>query len=284
MPPPSKDYNIYGKTWRGIGTFSINMQNSKIEWCDHTNNLWWGCEEVHRGCDNCYARVLANRWGKDVWGGELPRERKVNAFKDLATFQRKADLEGVKKTVFVGSMMDVFEKSKPLLNPIDDYASTSDLRIKLFTEFEFNEYPNLIFLFLTKRPSNINKMITEFIKYPLDNIWFGASVVDHKSMMDVSRHMDKVNGNTFWSIEPLLEKINIKEPFSMGIKMPQWIIVGGESGRKKRPFSLEWADQIQSDCAELGIPYFFKQIDKVKSIPEEMLIREFPKEFEKNGM
>lgn len=36
--------------------------NSKIEWTDHTLNLWWGCEKVHSGCKNCYAETFANRW------------------------------------------------------------------------------------------------------------------------------------------------------------------------------------------------------------------------------
>jgi protein gp37 len=44
------------------------MQDSKIEWTDHTANLWWGCEEVHSGCDNCYARVFAKSKGK---GGRM---------------------------------------------------------------------------------------------------------------------------------------------------------------------------------------------------------------------
>ena len=41
--------------------------NSKIEWCDHTANLWQGCTKVLNNplCDNCYANTLANRMGKD---------------------------------------------------------------------------------------------------------------------------------------------------------------------------------------------------------------------------
>ena len=43
-------------------------ENSKIEWTDHTVNLWWGCSKVHTGCKNCYAEKLSNRYGDDVWG------------------------------------------------------------------------------------------------------------------------------------------------------------------------------------------------------------------------
>ena len=27
-------------------------ENTKIEWCDHTVNLWHGCAKVHPGCKN----------------------------------------------------------------------------------------------------------------------------------------------------------------------------------------------------------------------------------------
>lgn len=50
--------------------------NSKIEWTDHTANLWWGCTKVHEGCDNCYAEALDNRYNheKPHWGNEVPRK------------------------------------------------------------------------------------------------------------------------------------------------------------------------------------------------------------------
>lgn len=254
--------------------------NSKIEWCSHTLNLWWGCEEVHRGCDNCYARVLANRWGKELWGGEAPREMKKNHINDLVSMDNKAKAAGESATVFIGSMMDIFEKSKPLLNPLGSFENTGQLRDNLFTSISNGRFQNLIFLFLTKRPSNINKMIPEAWKEnPRDDVWYGASVVDRKSMMDVARHMDKVVGKAFWSVEPLLEEIDITEAFGKYNKKPDWIIVGGESGHGRRPFKLEWAELIRKECERRNIPFFFKQIDKVQTIPEEMMIRQFPKEF-----
>lgn len=38
-----------------------------------------------------------------------------------------------------------------------------------------------------------------------------------------------------------------------------WIIVGGESGPRSRPFDLLWADKVATACAVAGVPYFFKQ-------------------------
>jgi len=38
-----------------------------------------------------------------------------------------------------------------------------------------------------------------------------------------------------------------------------WVIVGGESGPNARPMKLEWALDIQKQCDEQGVAFFFKQ-------------------------
>ena len=57
------------------------MENSKIEWCDHTFNPWIGCQKVSPGCDHCYAEAMMDhRYGKVEWGphGERKRTSAVN--------------------------------------------------------------------------------------------------------------------------------------------------------------------------------------------------------------
>lgn len=49
------------------------MQNTKIEWCDHTFNPWIGCTKVSPGCANCYAAVstrarVLRAAGQETWG------------------------------------------------------------------------------------------------------------------------------------------------------------------------------------------------------------------------
>lgn len=50
------------------------MKGTKIEWCDHTVNLWHGCTKVSPGCANCYAEEMSRRFGKDIWGPGKARE------------------------------------------------------------------------------------------------------------------------------------------------------------------------------------------------------------------
>lgn len=260
----------------------IMASNSKIEWTHHTGNLWWGCSKVHAGCDNCYAEGQANRYGRKVWGNDAPRMATKSVWGDFLKWQAAAHAAGEIHRVFVGSMMDVFEKPMPVVNwqgeeVIDYYKKgkvfTLDLRNRFFTEIVPN-CPNLDFLLLTKRPSNINKYIPEkWLENPPENVMFGASVSDQKTFEDMVYHLKKVNGRKFLSIEPQIDWIR---PTRYQMFEIDWVIQGGESGPRKRPFDIEWARWMRDFCAELGIPYFFKQIDKIQPIPEDLMVRQFP--------
>lgn len=248
--------------------------NNGITWCDATINLWWGCTKVHEGCDNCYAETLSKRWKNDVWGNDKPRKEIRSAWKDLLKYQDLAKEAGEIHRVFVGSMMDIFEKPMPLIDAAIPEYTTGVLRDRLFGEINLCYYPNLLFLFLTKRPSNINKYIPESWKTnPPDNVMFGTSPVNQKTFNDLVGKLMKVNGKRFLSVEPQLDFISIE---TLGFSGINWIIQGGESGHHKRPFNLDWARSMRDECASLSVPYFFKQIDKIQAIPEDLQIRQFP--------
>jgi protein gp37 len=264
-------------------------QNSRIEWCHHTINLWWGCTKINSGCDNCYAETISKRWGKNIWGNDSPRLEITSVWKDLDRFQRLAHQAGEMHRVFVGSMMDIFEKPMPLINSkgtLDNNCNTGNLRFHLFYRIDRGDYPNLLFLFLTKRPSNINKYIfNSWNESPPKNVMFGSSCSTQKILELVLRQLSEVKGNKFLSIEPQLEEISLRREYWKNygeriipkLAIPDWIIQGGESGPHKRPFNIEWARILRDECKLMNIPYFFKQIDKVRPIPNDLLIREFPK-------
>ncbi len=249
--------------------------NSNIEWTNHTANLWWGCTNVHEGCDNCYAEKWANRYGV-AWGNEAPRKEIKSVWGQFLSMQAKAAAENTTHRVFVGSMMDIFEKPMPVINTAGDSMpyQTDTLRRRFFEEIVPNS-PNLMFLLLTKRPSNINKFIlTEWLTEPPKNVMFGASVVNEKTALDVHRHISKVNGRRFYSVEPQLDFIDFsKNDLLTGIS---WLIQGGESGPGKRPFNTDWARHTRDICANSETAYFFKQVDKVQPVPDDLFIRNFP--------
>jgi protein gp37 len=259
-------------------------ENSKIEWTNHTVNLWWGCEKVHAGCDHCYAEYFSDiRYKNGLWGTDNRRLIK-KAFSDLDKFQRIAKAANEYHRVFIGSMMDIFEKSKTLINPLWLHLTTEDLRRQLFAQvrmgYDSGCYDNLILLFLTKRPSNILKMVPDhWIERPPTNIMYGTSASDQETFNTMVKQLLKVPGKHFISIEPQIGFIDISPLKKWERETGQridWIIQGGESGHHKRPFDLQWAYSMRDQCEEMGIPYFFKQIDKVKEIPESLMIRQFP--------
>lgn len=279
---------------------------SKIEWTDYTINPWWGCAKVHTGCKNCYAEYLSEtRYKNGVWGENAPRRAIKSAFLDLDKIQKKAAKQGVKFRVFIGSMMDIFEDSKPLLNPTETEKETGDLRNKLFNGITEGKYPNIVFLFLTKRPENIFGVVPHEWKgenCPPKNIWFGTSISNQETAnLLIPKLLRYKPSNLFISLEPQVGEVSYRwatwhdykdksngtpiihngEPHISfgqydGIKGIGWVIQGGESGSKKRPFNLEWARSMRDQCKIAGIPYFFKQIDKIQEIPEDLMIREFP--------
>lgn len=254
------------------------MKDSKIEWTHHSGNLWHGCTKVHEGCDNCYAETLAKRWGNDIWGNDKPRKEINSFFNELDKFQKTAKEANEMQRVFVGSMMDIFEKPMPLIDSKGNtrHYDTGKIRELFFMNIDFGKYPNLIFLLLTKRPSNINKYIPESWKQtPPENVMFGTSPVNQETANKLIGQLLEVKGKRFLSIEPQLDSINIQGfLFNGGI---DWVIQGGESGHHKRPFNLDWAYYMKQQCEATNTPYFFKQIDKIKEIPSDLMIREFPK-------
>jgi protein gp37 len=58
----------------------------------------------------------------------------------------------------------------------------------------------------------------------------------------------------FISAEPLLGPLIFPSLEDIG-----WVIVGGESGPNARYFNDDWARSIRDQCAEAGVPFFFKQ-------------------------
>jgi protein gp37 len=273
-------------------------ENSKIEWCHHTDNIWEGCDKVHDGCTNCYAEARAIRFKFDIWGADKPRKLIKTGFTNLARLQKKASELNEMHRVFINSLSDVFEKPKPLISSSNEPlgVNTGILRGELFSNISMGMYPNLMFLLLTKRPSNISKYIPEkWLETPPANVMFGTSPCDQKTFDTLWWQLARVNGKRFLSIEPQLAEIILKAYCPSCEKLlagsmshrcgtchsetirPDWIINGGESGKNKRPFDLSWAYTLRDACKTHSVPFFFKQIDKVQAIPDDLLIREFYK-------
>ena len=235
--------------------------NTEISWCDHTSNLWWGCVKVSPGCKFCYADTLDNRYNHDDrhWGPGSSRKLVRSWKKNLNDMRKSAIANNRRETVFVMSMGDIFEDDQPLSNNHDtNWKTINDVRQEFFGMIP--DYPELIFLLLTKRPENIKPMIPFSWTHPKgvpNNVWFGTSIVNQEEVVPRLAALGElpVTANLFVSMEPLLG------PAVLGkmIDVPKWVIVGGESGQKARPMNPDWARNLRDECLAAGIPFHFKQ-------------------------
>jgi len=221
-----------------------------IEWCDHTFNPWIGCTNVSPACDNCYAEALMDhRYGRVRWGAGEDRSRTSESnWNEPKRWDRTAAKAGTRPFVFSASLADVFD------NEVDDRW-----RHDLFALIEAT--PNLVWLLLTKRIGNVLKMTDPGRGHPClpANAAVGATMANQEEY-DRDRmklHEVKVRREplfTFGSFEPLLGLTLIDK------HAPDWIIVGGESGRNARPMELDWARSLRRQSAELGRAFNFKQV------------------------
>lgn len=220
---------------------------TEISWCDHTHNLFWGCMKVSEECKNCYAETFSKRVGKDIWGPSSNTRRWILGEKNWQNpykWNKQAEKEVQFHRVFCSSMSDIYE----------DHPDVTETRNRFFEEV-IPATPWLNWLLLTKRPENILKMSPWGQQWP-DNVWVGTSVGTQARAEERIPELLKVPAVVrFLSCEPLLEEINI----TPWLSQLQWIICGGESGQKHRPFNPDWARSLRTQCLDAEVAYFFKQ-------------------------
>ena len=212
---------------------------SAIEWTDTTWNPVTGCTKITRGCDNCYAERLAERFRG------TPGHPFENGFDLTLRPERLPQPLSWKRPrmVFVNSMSDLFHKKIPVefIDRVFDTMEVADQHI---------------FQVLTKRSSLMKNYLQR--RYGRSavprHIWCGVSVEDHIATARI-RHLQAAPVTVrFLSIEPLLGPVG-----DIDLEGISWVIVGGESGPNARPMKSSWVLDIRDICERKGVNFFFKQ-------------------------
>lgn len=244
------------------------MINSRIDWTDDSFNPISGC--LH-GCEYCYARDIAHRFdgGKKLKYGTrtvldepviIDGKKAAYPYGFTPTFHRYRlnDYIGKKgRNIFVCSMADLFGKWVP-----DCWIE------EVFAACE--KAPQHNYLFLTKNPGRYVELHDKGILLSKKNMWYGTTV----TAPDAVAFFGGEDYQTFWSIEPILEPFG--KSHRIIDRMPGWIIVGAETGRRKDKVVPErkWIENIADECKRNGIPLFMKS--SLADIWGEPLIQEFP--------
>lgn len=211
------------------------MAQSSIEWTEMTWNPTTGCSKISAGCKYCYAEVMSKRlqaMGVEKYKDDFKVRIHPDTLKVPYTWKTS-------KVVFVNSMSDLFHPEVPL-----------EFIKQVF--HVMNDNPQHVFQVLTKRAERLYE-VHEELKWT-HNIWMGVSVEDERVNKRID-YLRKTKARTkFLSCEPLIGPLR-----NMNLDSIDWVIVGGESGRKPRPMDPDWALDIQQQCESADVAFFFKQ-------------------------
>lgn len=272
------------------------MGETKISWTDMTVNPFPGCRKVSPGCQNCYAETMARRL-KAM--GQAKYQAVVDA--NGWTGKVGCNLEAMKvpgkgKRVFVNSMGDPFYEGVSDGDILCAYDEIRNLCLQGHTVQVLTKRPERaasllprINFFNQGRGSLYYGPVypVPFVKL-LTRHWFGVTAENQEwadkripILLDIPSHI------WFASIEPLLSPIDLEQslgkhawerPFPapgdllgspggarrMASKQKwllDWVIVGCESGPRRRPCKIEWVQDIIEQCYAADVPVFVKQID-----------------------
>ena len=277
---------------------------TKIDWADATWNPVTGC--LH-GCEYCYARKIAERFG-GCWHGvgkcHVLDEREI----ECAVFDEPSGYRGKvnpypysfdptfhryrldepqhwkkPRNIFVCSMADLFGEWVP-----DEWIA------EVFRACE--AAPQHRYLFLTKNPGRYCHLERAGIMPKGDNFWFGATF-DHSNWPGHDGQ-HKIPGRTttfalngkmvhdagdfyyphypeknrFISFEPLLYDIGAH----IGSTGAQWHIIGSETGNRKGKAATqrEWVEHIVEYSDRNHIPVFMKE--SLRELMGDDFRQEFP--------
>lgn len=261
---------------------------TRIAWTDATWNPVAGCSPISPGCANCYAARMARRFSGP--GGRyegLVTDGLFNGSIQQANGTGRIPHRWKKpRRVFVCSMGDILHD-----NVTDEWI------VNVWRTMR--ECERHTFQILTKRPERYFALQSRLVDldHPPSNVWLGISCEDQRRADERIPTLLQCAAAVRWvSLEPLIGDIDLFAFLDAPIRnrsflalgsspMPglDWVVVGCETGPKRRPCSLGWIHSIVKQCAATGTPCFVKQIEisgNVSKNPDEWSkwarVRQYP--------
>lgn len=214
-------------------------ESTGIAWTDHTYNPWQGCQKVSPGCDHCYMYRDKRRYGQDP---EKVVRSAPATFRKPLKWNADAKKVGAIRRVFVASWADFFAREA------DPWRAEAWEIIRACD--------SLIFQILTKRHARIADCLPADWGDGWPNVWLGVTGENQEWADRRWAALAKVSAVArFVSYEPAIGPLSI----AAWATVPDWLIIGGESGPHARPFDLAWARSVRDQCASAGVALFFKQ-------------------------
>ena len=271
---------------------------TKIDWCESTWNPVTGC--LH-GCEYCYARRIAERFGANQMPifADYPVLHEPVRCTDTYAYMRDAGISAGKIQPYPFGFLPTFYRYK--LDEPQHWKKPRNVFVcsmaDLFGHWVPDEWiaevlkacdaaPQHRYLFLTKAPyryEKISSLMPSWEEMYLEKsrpvMMFGASATDD-AMMAVA-----YKSNAEWvSVEPILEPIEpewfISSSGSNGdystFRRWEWVVIGAETGKSKHRTvpNKEWVEEIAQVCKKYGTPVFMK--DSLRDLMKGSFRQEFP--------
>lgn len=265
-------------------------KKTKIDWCDSSWNPVTGC--LH-GCEYCYARRIAERFGGG-WHFHTEPDEQWRAGRDYNyipcgdwAYHSNGGLHvldecalNVPYKPYPGEELPKDKAPYPFyfdptfrrykLDEPQHWKKPRNIFVcsmaDLFGDWVPDEWISEVFaacekapqhryMFLTKNPERYIQL-AEAGKLPKGGRYWYGSTATHEQM-DVYWAQEY---NTFVSIEPILERFDcdgVKEASTF----TDWIIVGAETGNRKDKVipKKAWIDEIAEYAKQSGVPIFMKE-------------------------
>ncbi len=209
--------------------------DGKVELKDGTH-----CEKVGPGCANCYAERHNMRCLPGGGTGlpyTRPSREKVEVYLDEAKLD-KVRRWRKPRCVFWCSLTDMFGEWVP------DEMIHACLTVMADT-------PRHRHIVLTKRPERGTR-------WDLLSGWLLASASNQGKTNRAAWALKGCAADVLGlSLEPLLEHVEIPQE---AFDWLDWVILGCESGPRRRPCKLEWVRSIVQQCRDTGVACFVKQV------------------------
>lgn len=249
---------------------------TKIDWADATWNPVTGC--LH-GCEYCYARRIAERFGSKQ-KPESIEHSVLNApvrCTDLYSYMRMAGICAGKVQPYPFDFFPTFHRYK--LDEPQKWKKPRNIFVcsmaDLFGDWVPLEWIQQVFeaceaapqhryLFLTKNPKRYIELQLEG-KLPKQH-WYGTSVTRKDD-----RDFFSLGYNTFISIEPILESFSDRQ------MVQPWAILGAETGNRKDKIvpKKEWITELVDYYSKFGYTKFFMK-DSLHGLMGADFRQEFP--------
>lgn len=242
-------------------------KETRIAWCDHTFNPWWGCFKISAGCKNCYAATFDRRvHGKDSTFWDVAGPRRFFGDKHWGAPRRwnaAAAKAGERRRVFCGSMCDWAEiHPDPETN-----QKMGECRTRLFELIQAT--PHLDWLLLSKRIENAKVFLPWSMPWP--NVWVMTTVENQEEAarrIPILLEIDAVVRGL--SCEPLLGPVELAKASPNArsfIEDLEWVIAGAESGHHARACDVQWLRELRDQCLAARVPFLLKQAVSDQSLP-----------------